>query len=127
MGIDHNYSLSGSFEKFAKFKNRGGIISVSHDVYVLKECEKNILVSFNSRKISAKYFKIVLDGKRSCMLQTFTALNCEDSGILDSHKLNLIESICKVYMNVRVHSSLKRINNQKISKRKVLTKVLKKS
>ena len=54
----------------------------------------------------------------------FNNLTCDNSGSLDNHKLILIKSISSLYLKIRIHSITKWKNSKKISKRKILSKVI---
>jgi len=104
------------FEEFVCFKNRGGLVLVSRDVFLIaKECENEVFLYLDNVK-DIKYSKIILSVQTKLIEcnSVFKDLNC-DSEMFASHKLSLIQSVCAFYLKIRIHSLTAWKNSQKIS------------
>jgi hypothetical protein len=116
----HNYAEeSAVYERFTRFKNRGGLVLVSEDVFrVAKECENQCFLYLNNVK-DIKFSKIILAAQSKLIEcdSVFKNLEC-DSELFANHKLNLIQSICAFYLKIRIYSLTVWKNSGKISKRK---------
>ncbi len=123
---DHNYCIPDIplYEQFVSFKNRGGLILASHDVFlIVKECETYVIPFLNNLK-DLKFSRIILEVQTKLLEcnKVFRELDCE-AELFDNHKLALIQRVCALYLKVRIYS-LTHWKNSKISKRKVMTKAV---
>lgn len=124
---DHNnYCISDTYERFVQFKNRGGLVWASEDVYnIIKECERYVLLDSTNFK-SLKSSKIILRVQKEVLESNsaFKDFTCDDDEALNSHKLLLIKRICGFYLKIRIHSLVAWENSKKISSRKRLAKTI---
>ena len=119
--VEHNYCAEESavYERFTRFKNRGGLVLVSEDVFrIARECENECFVYLNNVK-DIKFSKIILAVQTKFIEcdSVFKDLDC-DSELFANHKLVLIQNICAFYLKIRIYSLTAWKNSRKISKRK---------
>ncbi len=124
---DHNYCITETllYEQFVRFKNRGGLISASRDVFlIVKECETRVF-PFADDLQNLKISKIILQVQRKFieLKSVFENLDC-DSESFQNHKLTLIERVGALYLKIRIHSHTHWKNTKKVSKRKARSKAV---
>lgn len=108
---EHDYAKMASYTLLTRFKNRGGLILPSSDVFkVVLETERQLFPFFgNLRKLTAS--QVTCRVKRNLILTCQFGTNCNDEDFMNPHKSILINNICAFYIKIRMFSISKHFSD----------------